>query len=105
MSVLAGFQEQFACALFEPEAGSSGAVAALRCQPGFAVYRNTAMKGCVDALQANYASVSRLVGEEWFRAAAAVYVREQPPAQPTLLFYGATFAQFLARFEPARKLP
>ena len=44
-------------------------------QPGFAVYRNTVLKGCIDALQANYPTVARLVGDEWFRAAAGRYVR------------------------------
>ena len=43
------------------------------------------MKGCIDALQANYPAVTRLVGEEWFRAAAAVYVRQAPPTNPMLL--------------------
>ena len=56
-------------------------VAALAAQPAFAVYRNTVMKGCIDALQANYPAVARLVGEEWFRAAAAIYVREALPAR------------------------
>jgi hypothetical protein len=55
-------------------------------------------------LQANYPSVARLVGEEWFRAAAAIFVREQLPEQATLLYYGAAFAAFLARFEPAAEL-
>lgn len=63
------------------------------------------MKGCIDALQANYPAITRLVGEEWLRAAAAVYVRDALPAQPMLLDYGADFAGFLARFEPAAELP
>jgi hypothetical protein len=80
-------------------------VAALAAQPAFAVYRNTVVKGCIDALQANYPVVARLVGEDWFRAAAAIYVREALPADPTLLRYGSSFADFLARFEPAADLP
>ncbi|MGH8702907.1 MAG: HvfC/BufC family peptide modification chaperone [Burkholderiales bacterium] len=101
---LARFQDAFAQALLAPEARPAE-IAALAAQPAFAVYRNTVMKGCVDALQANYPVVARLVGEEWFRAAAAIYVREAPPADPTLLRYGANFADFLARFEPAADLP
>jgi hypothetical protein len=104
---LQGFQEDFARALLaseaDPDAGSS--VAALVRQPGFAVYRNTVLKGCIDALQANYPAVARLVGEQWFRAAAAVYARANLPAQATLLHYGEGFAQFLAAFEPAAQLP
>lgn len=74
-------------------------------QPGFAVYRNTVMKACIDALQTNYRSVARLVGEEWFRAAAAIYVRANLPRHPTLLDYGSDFADFLSGFEPAGELP
>jgi hypothetical protein len=80
-------------------------MAALASQPAFAVYRNTVVKGCVDALQANYPVVARLVGEEWFRAAAAIYVHEALPADPTLLRYGSSFADFLAHFEPAADFP
>jgi hypothetical protein len=100
---LTRFQDAFASALAgaPPAAG----VAALVSQPAFAVYRNTVMKGCIDALQANYPAVARLVGEEWFRAAAAVYVRDAPPSDPTLLRYGARFPDFLARFEPAAEYP
>ena len=103
--VLAHFQDAFAQALHAPETRSAAVIAALAAQPAFAVYRNTVMKGCIDALQANYPAVERLVGVEWFRAAAAVYVREALPAEPMLLRYGADFAGFLARFEPAAELP
>jgi len=91
-ATLAQFQDDFIRALRDPDRPAP---------PAFAVYRNTVMKGCIDALQANYPAVARLVGEEWFRAAAAVYVREHLPRTPMLLEYGAGFADFLARFEPA----
>lgn len=80
-------------------------LAPLIAQPGFAVYRNTVLKGCIDALQANFPAVVRVVGEEWFRAAAAMYARAQPPPSPVLLTYGAGFADFLAGFEPAVDMP
>jgi len=106
---LARFQDGFAEALLAPASKLVTTippeVAALAAQPGFAVYRNTVMKGCIDALQANYPAVARLVGDEWFRAAAAIHVREALPTEPTLLRYGAAFADFLARFEPAAELP
>ena len=105
MSALASFQDAFAQALTAPDAPVSTYLGRLVSQPGFAVYRNTMMKGCIDALQANYPAVARLTGESWFRAAAAVYVRETPPDDPSLLRYGASFAAFLARFEPTRELP
>jgi hypothetical protein len=102
---LGRFQDAFAHALLTPEAELTSEMAALTAQPAFAIYRNTVMKGCIDALQANYPAVLRLVGEEWFRAAAAVYAREALPTDPALLRYGANFADFLTRFEPAQELP
>ena len=93
---LARFQDAFARDLFTPENGA---------EPAFLVYRNTVLKGCIDALRANFPVVARLVGEEWFRAAAAIYARGNPPRVPMLLDYGAGFAGFLAGFEPAADLP
>ena len=90
---LSRFQDGFARSLF-----SAGG-------PAHPVYRNTVLKGCIDALQANFPAVARLVGEEWFRAAAAVYARQDPPRVPMLLEYGAGFADFLASFGPAAEFP
>jgi hypothetical protein len=108
-AALTRFQDGFAQALIAPEPaaapGLTPEIAALARQPGFAVYRNTVVKGCIDALQANYPSVARLVGEEWFRAAAAIFARERLPAHASLLYYGEGFAEFLASFEPAAELP
>lgn len=104
---LATFQDGFAHLLLQPghAAGSDTLLDALVAQPGFAVYRNTVMKGCVDALQANYPAVARLVGEPWLRAAAAVFARASLPTHPTLLDYGEGFADFLHCFPPAAELP
>jgi hypothetical protein len=63
------------------------------------------MKGCIDALQANYPAVTRLVGEDWFRAAAAAYASTNPPRTPMLVEYGASFPDFLTSFAPAAELP
>lgn len=97
---LAQFQAAFAEALFDRAATAGG----LAARPAFAVYRNTVMKGCIDALEANHPSVLRLVGSAWFRAAAALYVAVQPPRDGRLLHYGEGFAGFLADFERAREL-
>jgi len=102
---LSPYQDAFASALLADAGSDDSVVADLTAQPGFAVYRNTVLKGCIDALQANYQAVALLVGEEWFRAAAVVYARENLPLHPTLLDYGEGFADFLATFLPAADLP
>jgi hypothetical protein len=79
--------------------------AAIAAQPGFAVYRNTVVKACVDALAGNFPAVERLTGTAWFRSAAAEYARAQPPTSVSLLDYGATFPAFLASLPSTRALP
>ena len=98
------FQDAFARALFAPDAADDPAVQRLVTQPAFAVYRNTVMKGCIDALEANFPAVARLVGGEWFRAAAAIHVAAHPPRDGRLLGYGEDFAAFLQGFGPAAEL-
>lgn len=98
MSALARFQDEFADALYADDASG------LASHPAFAVYRNTVMRGCLDALEANFPAVVCLVGRDWFRAAAAIYAARQPPRDARLMTYGDGFADFLADFEPARDL-
>ncbi len=103
---LRAFQDGFAQALFHPTTTPAPqTLAKLTAQPGFAVYRNTVMKACIDALQVNYPAVERLVGAEWLRAAAAVFVRADLPSHPALVDYGARFPQFLKTFAPASDFP
>jgi len=100
-SSLADFQDRFVEALLACSNADAGAAEA----PGFAVYRNTVMKGWVDALQANYPSVCRLVGEPFFRASAAAYACLRPTGDPRLWCYGERYADFLATYAPAASLP
>jgi len=102
---LSHFQDAFSRALLAPQSQAEAVVSALAAQPAFAVYRNTVMKGCIDALQANFPAVTRLVGEEWIRAAAGVHASLSLPAEASLLRYGASFPAFLAAFPPAAELP
>lgn len=104
---LAEFQRALAGALLadDPLIDAPEWLAGLATQPGFAVHRNTVLAGCVDALAAAYPAVVRLVGDEWFRAAAAVHARANPPAHPMLAAYGEGFPGFLAGFAPAAQLP
>ncbi len=72
---------------------------------GLAVYRNTVARGTVDALVATYTTVVTMVGEHWFRAAAAAYAEDHRPLEPSLLRYGADFPDWLSRFPPADDAP
>lgn len=69
------------------------------------VYRNNVMVSLVDALASTFAVTQQLVGEEFFRAMAQLFVREQPPRSPVLARYGAELPDFISRFAPAASLP
>lgn len=71
----------------------------------FAVYRNNVCTSLVDALADTFPVVQALVGEEFFRAMALLYVRSSPPTSPVLAFYGQHFPEFVESFEPAAGLP
>jgi hypothetical protein len=105
---LARLQADFVASLtMRREALPHGVVSHVSPAPSgrFGVHRNTVVVGLIDTLQARYPAVLRLVGEEFFRATARLYVAEDAPRSPALFEYGGGFPDFLARFEPARQLP
>jgi hypothetical protein len=65
------------------------------------VYRNNTYLNFTAALQATYPVVQRLVGEGFFRYAAHSYITGYPASSGDLHEFGATFPDFLGRFEPA----
>jgi hypothetical protein len=71
----------------------------------FSVYRNNLYASLSDALRSRYPVVERLVGRDFFYAAAAVFIGAHPPSSPVLIEYGEAFPAFLETFEPARELP
>src|SRR5690606_5721874 len=91
----------FVQALLEPGVEPSD----LAGQPAFAVYRNTVMSGCIDALEANHPVVAALVGRDWFREVAAQYVRRSPPRDVRLMRYGIDFDEFLSGLPVVAELP
>ena len=105
MPELLDFQDAFVAALAGSPSALSPWLAPGEGAAGLSVYRNTIAKGCVDALAANFPTVLSMVGEDWFRAAAAVFVREAPPTHAALLDYGEDFPAWLGRFPPAQDTP
>jgi len=70
-----------------------------------AVHRNNVLSSLVDALADTFPVAQELVGEEFFRALAASFVRAAPPRTPILACYGAEFPAFVAEFPPAASVP
>ncbi|SFS15064.1 Putative DNA-binding domain-containing protein [Yoonia litorea] len=69
----------------------------------FDVYRNNVAVSLSDALEAAFPVMSKLLGDEFFRAMAGVYLRTHPPKSPLMMFYGEAMPQFIGRFQPTKK--
>lgn len=101
-------QAGFAAALLDPQASCPNG---LRTWNGsdpvkrFAVHRNNVVSSLIEALADTFPVVQALVGGEFFRAMAGVFVRQHPPRSHLLAHYGRGFADFVAGFEPARSVP
>lgn len=101
-------QPDFAAALLDPD---------LACPPGLtawngsdatvrlAVYRNNVVSSLIDALAQTFPVVQELVGVQFFRAMASLFVRQAPPRSRVLAHYGSEFPDFVEQFEPARPVP
>ncbi len=101
-------QRDFAAALVDPAlACPQGLVTWNGSDPAarFSVYRNNVVSSLIDALADTFPVVQELVGEEFFRAMAALFVRRSPPRSRVLARYGADFPAFIDAFEPAQSVP
>lgn len=70
----------------------------------FAVYRNNVVVSLVDALVDTFPVTRELVGDEFFRAMAQVFVLAHPPRSRVLASFGGDFPDFVAGFPPAASL-
>ena len=101
-------QDSFADALLEPEAALPPAVSrggSPAVKRRFDIYRNNVTSSLIEALKASFPVVCRLVGDDFFKAAATLYIRQEPPSTPLLFRYGGSFADFLESFPPAGSVP
>lgn len=98
----------FAAALLDPQRPTPSGVRVWNgSDPSvrLAVHRNNVVSSLVDALAETFPVVEQLVGSEFFRAMAVLFVRQAPPRSRVLAHYGQAFPSFIADFEPAQGLP
>lgn len=101
-------QADFAAALLDPTlACPDGLVAWNGSDPAarLAVHRNNVVSSLIDALADTFPVTQELVGTEFFRAMASLFVRQCPPRSRVLAQYGDRFADFIDGFAPARSVP
>ena len=100
--------QSFATALLDPQqpvpcgltTGNGTDVAAR-----FAIYRNNVIASLIDALADTFPVTRALVGDDFFRSMARVFVARYPPRTPVLAWYGDAFPAFVAGFRAAASLP
>jgi hypothetical protein len=111
MPMLLELQRAFARQLLPEEGAESDGLdacdisAATVAPQRVAIYRNTCISTLVNALALSFPVVRRLVGADFFAAAAQQLIRLQPPASAYLNDYGSGFALFLRSYRPAQCLP
>lgn len=104
----AGEQHGFGAALLDPDLPLPEGIVGphgKKAQKRFAVYRNNVTVSLVNALADIFPAVQRLVGEEFFRDMARLYVAKEPPVSAVIFEYGGGFASFLDDFEPLSRYP
>ena len=100
-------QSEFVRAMLDPKlalppglTNPDGAPATKR----FDVYRNNVAVSLTEALETAFPVIRKLVGDDFFKAMAGVFLRQHPPDTALMMFYGAEMPGFLAAFEPVQHL-
>lgn len=108
MSRLDKFQKDASLALNDPALQSPNTVVG-RDEKGtsrrFNIYRNNRAGSLIDALQGTYPVLYRLLGEEFFRAAARQFIDKTPPNNPVLSEYGKGFGDFVQALPGTSEFP
>ena len=101
-------QTDFQAALLDPKRAAPAGLVDPQGRPApkrFDVYRNNVAVSLTDALETAFPVIHKLLGDEFFRAMAGVYLRAHPPHSPLMMFYGQDMPIFLQGFEPVAHLP
>ncbi len=105
MPTLERFQQQTSDALLDSATACPEAVSGDKRERRFDVYRNNRAVSLIENLQALYPAVARLVGQEFFTAAARAYIDAHPPTGPVMAEFGEAFGDFIAALSGAKSIP
>ena len=101
-------QKSFSSALLKPDLpvpeDVMGPTAQKKASKRFGVYRNNVIVSLTESMMAGFPTILALLGEDYFRALARVFISANPPSSPMLVTYGQDFGDFLDRFEPLAEL-
>jgi len=108
MPALLELQRGFASALQEgavPASLEALRIADCNVPERVGVYAATRLATLIRTLSLAFPAVQRLVGADFFEAAAREFISQWPPECACLNDYGAQFPSFLQEFAPAARLP
>lgn len=108
MMSLRTLQKRFSLALLDRTRGIPAGIRATGQkwpERRFNVYRNNVFASLTEALVTRFPVCHALVGDEFFRAMARVFIELSPPRSPVLITYGDDFANFIETFPPAHPVP
>jgi len=100
-------QSDFTKAIFNADVASPDGLCNPEGTPAvkrFSVYRNNVAVSLSEALEVTFPVIRKLVGDEFFKAMAGVFLRQHPPTSPILMFYGVEMPAFLDGFQPVEHL-
>ena len=98
----------FSEALLDPDSALPDGIVGPDGKPApkrFNVYRNNVVVSLCEALGKTYPAIKALLGEDYFNALARAFVSRHPPQSPVLIWYGATFPEFVDTFPPLEAYP
>lgn len=100
-------QSDFTKAIFDAERAAPNGLQNPEGTPAvkrFSVYRNNVAVSLTEALEVTFPVIRTLVGDEFFKAMAGVFLRQHAPNSPILMYYGAEMPAFLHSFAPVAHL-
>ncbi|MGB3278238.1 MAG: DNA-binding domain-containing protein [Pseudorhodobacter sp.] len=101
-------QARFTAALLNPDLAVPEGLIDAQGRPAgrrFSVYRNNVAGSLTEGLEQGFPVLQKLLGEEYFKAMAGVFLRQHPPKSRIMMLYGAEMPGFIEGFAPLAHLP